>query len=266
MEASDVRAFLLLVLLSSAAAQARAPRGRAFIPLMPPPEAPVLLDEEMEPKESLSSEPAAAPSRFAFLDRQESGKPRARGPSYARLSAEQSPKSRPGSTLLGFELGTVGRNGSTNSDALGMKLLWGGRLFLVMPVTKRVFLKPSLGFFYRRESAAKIGVSEFVAEGGMSAQYAFSQTGSVTWLVGAASRFEVAFSRTTISTLTASEQPTTSSDTSAPGMRFRLGPSIGMTYRVSPTLGLLLDLETTFSFTKPVKAYGGFVGGLIFRL
>ncbi len=60
--------------------------------------------------------------------------------------------------------------------------------------------------------------------------------------------------------------PSTPSGSSSAAVRYRLGPSLGFTSRISPSVGLLIDAEATFSFTKPVKTYGGLVVGLIFKL
>ncbi len=228
------------------------------LPLMPErePEVPLTLDESLE----------ALPSkgRFAFLNSQEDKRPRSRAPSYARsYTPEHSSRS---SLLLGVEVGTVGRANSTSSDALGLKLLMGGRAFLILPVAPRWYVKPSLGFFFRRESDAKVGITEHMAEGGLNVQYALSQGGGMTWLIGVVNRVEMSFSKTSISALTASAAPADTSDSSGMLLRYRLGPSLGFTHRLTPTIGLMMDAEVTFSFTKPVKPYGGIVGGLIFRL
>lgn len=248
------RGLLLLSLMVSCFAEAR-----SKLPLMPErdPEVPLVLDESLEAKPSKG--------KFAFLDYQEEKRPRSRAPSFTRsYTPERS--SRSSSVLLGLELGTVGRANSTSSDALGLKLLMGGRAFLVLPVGSRVYLKPSLGLFFRNEGAGKVGIAEHMAEGGLNVQYAFSQDGGTRFLVGLVNRLEVSFSKTSISALTASAAPADTSDSSAVLLRYRLGPSIGFTHRLTPTVGLLLDAEVTFSFTNPVKPYGGLVGGLIFRL
>jgi hypothetical protein len=257
----------LFFLAMTLVAEARSGASRVSLPLMPArePEVPLTLEE-------LSVEPIKEPSetlprgKFAFLKDEEQSQPRSRAPSYARvMSGPYHTRSGP-ATLLGFELGTLGRSTSTSPDALGLKLMWGGRAFLVLPVAKRVFLKPSLGFFYRRESAAKVAISEHMGEAGLNVQYAFSQDRGINWMAGLVSRFEVSFSKTSISALTASAAPTSTSSSSAALLRYRLGPSLGLTYKVTPDIGLLIDTEVTFSFSSPVKPYAGFVSGLIFKL
>lgn len=256
-EASKVQSRWLFILFFSLTLVAE---GRTPLPLMPErePEVPLTLDETLDPL-------PPARSKFAFLDAQEQKRPRSRAPSYSRV-ATQPQRNRAGSLLMGFEMGAQGRANSTSSDALGLKLLLGGRAFLVFPVASRVFLKPSIGFFYRHEGAAKVGISEHMAEAGLNAQYAFSQSGGMNWMIGLANRLEVSFSKTSISTLTASATPTSTSDSSAALLRYRMGPSLGMTHRLTPTIGLVIDAEMTFSFTNPVKPYGGLAGGLIFKL
>ncbi len=260
MEASDVNSRLLVILFLAftVVAEARSPR----LPLMPDREAEILLmtDEEAAslegPRESLPT------NHHAFV--QEPKRP-SRSPDYSRVS-ETSKRARSGSTLLGFELGTIGRSTTTSPDALGLKLMWGGRAFAVLPMGRKIYLKPSLGFFYRKESSGKVSISEHSAEGGINLQYAFSQSSGFTWYVGASNRVDVAFSRTSISALEANPASTGSSDSSAPLIRYRVGPSLGFTYRLSPEVGLLFDAEVTLTFTKPIKPFGGFVGGAIFRL
>lgn len=251
--------WILLILAATVVAEGRSNGPKGNIPLMPPREFNAPLAED-EPREALPR------SRYAFVYEGETKEPRDRSLSYTRTSTEEDRVRRSSGTLFGVEVGTLGRQNTTSSDALGLKLLWGGRAFFILPVARRIYLKPSLGFFFRREGVAKIGVSEHMAEGGLNAQYAFSQSGTMTWLVGMVSRLEVSFSKTTISTLTASDAPSTPSGTSGAAIRYRLGPSLGFTQRITPSIGLLLDVEATFSFTNPVKPYGGFVGGLIFRL
>lgn len=238
--------FLALIFLAFTVAA----EGREKIPLMPPPEAPVPLEE-----------PDEAQVRQASLDRAHH---RERSPSYSRVYGESQPK--PSSVLLGFELGTQGRQNTTSSDALGLKLLWGGRVSLIFPIASHLYLKPSVGFFYRRERTASVAINEHMAEGGLQMQYALSRSGGTSWMVGVANRLEVNFSRTTISALQAAGTGASTSETSAPAFRYRIGPSIGFTQRVTNQIGLLLDLEATFSISAPVKPYGGLAGGLIFHL
>ena len=164
-------------------------------------------------------------------------------------------------------MGGVGRRNTTNSDALGVRFLYGGRVFLVLPLLgDRWFIKPSLGLFTRSEGIGTPSVTEYQGEVGASIEYRLGRAGNFTFLLGLAQRLELNMSRTSVGLVEASTANTAVSQTSPIGLRYRLGPTASTNIRASKTLGFVLNLETSFSFTNPVRPYLGVTGGMIFKL
>lgn len=236
--------------------------GRQPVPLMPPPLAGFdLSTQEARPTRVLPrpTRRRRRHTRVSVLER-----PAQRQMAARRRSRTRSPKN-PASLLLGgFELGFLGRGSSSAGDIAGLKMLFGGRLFVAFPVTQRIFLKPTLGFFLRDAGEGALSVTEYMAEAGLGAQYHVARSGSVTWLLGAVTRLEGRFSKTNVGDLQASSAGS-SSALSPMLLRARVGPTAGLTYRASSTMGLVLDFELTFSLTRPVKPHAGLVGGAVFK-
>lgn len=172
-------------------------------------------------------------------------------------SEVEAPASSGRSMSLGLELGTVGRNANAQSDVFGLQLLYGGRAFLRLPLSRHFYLRPGLGYFRKSEGTAQAGVVQNAFELGSALHYVFDPAKRLRSVLGVAGRFEALFSQ-----ISAFD----SSGTSPLAYRFRLGPTAGLAYSIDRDISLTSDLETGFSFTKPVRFYAGLTFGFFFRL
>ncbi len=116
-----------------------------------------------------STLPSSENTQVATLERQSASTP----PTTIQYR-DNSPYDRPASQL-GVELGIVGRKQTTDADVLGLQALLGARAFLWLPVYNTFTLKPSFGYFYKREKVgANLGLntscsSSFVCRGALLA-------------------------------------------------------------------------------------------------
>ncbi len=155
------------------------------------------------------------------------------------------------------EMGTLMRNDSTSSDILGMQLFIGGRTSLIVPVLiPSLYLKPSLGYFRKKQSEGSVSVLQQVIEGGLNIQYEITNPKDVQWSLGLAGRVDYL-----ISTLNVYSQ-----SNSGNSFRLRAGPSSALQFRISSHLKLTTDLECTFTISRPSRVFGGLTTGLAFDL
>lgn len=186
--------------------------------------------------------------------------------SYTPSTKSRVRRSRQRSSFLaGFEVGTLGQRNSTTADVLGLKLLLGGRLFAVFPVSRDLYLKPTIGFFFKNQDIGKPSVTQFLAEAGLNIQYRLSKSSGFTWLLGVAQKAQADFSRISVGPISGATTTSSASETSPLLFRYRIGPTLGFTYQINRDLGLLADFEVSFTFTQPIHSYVGLVSGLIFK-
>lgn len=163
--------------------------------------------------------------------------------------------SRSEKKALGFELGTLGIGDKSSSDLLGLQLLFGLRAQSVFPLSSRIFLKPSLGYFFKSESEGGVSVFQSAVELGLGAQYIlFMKKG---WLLhaGISQKMDYVFSKISIA----------GASGSTPGsLRYRAGPSTGARIKVGLSTDLTLDLEGGVVPFENLRPFAGFSSGLIF--
>ncbi|MFM8314947.1 MAG: hypothetical protein ACKOA8_11745 [Deltaproteobacteria bacterium] len=159
--------------------------------------------------------------------------------------------------LASVDLGMLMRSDSTSSDLLGMQLFWGGRLSVRFPIGVPAFyLKPSLGYFFKKQSEGAVSVFQHVIEGGLSAQYGVINQGQFQWLLGVSNRLDLS-----ISTINVYNQ-----STSGNGFRYRVGPNSGIQISITREIKFTSDFEMTFSVSGPTRVFGGLTSGLAFEL
>lgn len=162
------------------------------------------------------------------------------------------------SSLLGMvEIGTLLRKDSTSSDLLGMQTFLGGRFSLRFPILSSSFyFRPSIGYFFKKQSEGAVSVLQHVVEGGLAAQYAVINRSQFQWTLGMANRLDL-----NISTISIYNQ-----STSAKAFRYRMGPSSGFQFAISPHLRFTTDLEATVSVDSSRRVFGAMTTGLAFDL
>ena len=162
--------------------------------------------------------------------------------------------------LIGFgaEFGVLGNGVDSGGDALGMQVFWGGRIFARIPLTSRIYLKPSLGYFRGSQGAGQTSVTQNVFEGGLGAYYALLRGSRLRWLVGLSQRLD--------GQLSVINAPGGVSSTSPMAFRYRLGPATGLAMGLSPDVSLVTDFEVTIPTVSPVKPVAVLSAGVIFYL
>lgn len=163
---------------------------------------------------------------------------------------------RPASQM-GIELGIVGRKQSTDADVLGVQALLGARAFLWLPVYRTFTLKPSVGYFYKKENVGSVSVSQSHIEGGIGALITVLQEESLKWHLGVSNR---------ITRFTSTSSIFGSASTSPASWFIRSGPTTGMLVRLGGRIHLAADFEYTWSFERPTRSYMGLTSGLSFEL
>ncbi|MBM4317375.1 MAG: hypothetical protein FJ116_07825 [Deltaproteobacteria bacterium] len=184
--------------------------------------------------------------------------PRDRGTAVANSKKKiVNPKSSKVALLANVEMGTLLRRDETSSDILGMQLFLGGRASVRFPILiPSLYVKPSLGYFFKRQAEGTVSVVQQVIEGGLTLQYGIFEKNNLQWLLGLSNRFDYSISNIRVY----------SQSTSGQAFRYRVGPSSGVHFSLSPELKLTTDLEITFSASSPTRMFGGLTTGLAFDL
>jgi hypothetical protein len=184
--------------------------------------------------------------------------PRDRGTAVANSKKKMMNLKSPKSTLLAnVEMGTLLRRDETSSDLLGMQLFLGGRAsvrFLIF--IPALYLKPSLGYFFKRQAEGTVSVVQHVIEGGITVQYGVVENANLQWLLGLSNRLDYSISNIRVYSQSASGQ----------AFRYRVGPSSAVHFTLTPELKLTTDLEFTLSVSNPTRVFGGLTTGLAFDL
>lgn len=159
--------------------------------------------------------------------------------------------------LANIELGTLLRNDGTSSDILGMQMFLGARASLRFSIlSPSLFIKPSLGYFFKKQSEGSVSVFQHVIEGGLTAQYAVINHDDFEWLLGVSNRVDL-----NISTISVYNQ-----SSSGRAFRYRLGPSCGFQFRVTPSVRFTTDFEGSVSMDSSRRVFGSMTTGLAFEL
>lgn len=158
---------------------------------------------------------------------------------------------------LGAEIGMLGRRQQTNGDFLGMQALWGGRLIANLPWGEQFTLRPSLGYFFKKESVGSVSITQHSFEGGLGAFYTIFSGNSLGWDAGISQRLQ--WARSSISVYSTSE--------STPSQFFyRLGPATGVSFQVARSFKILLGYEYTWTVASPARGFSYTSVGLGFAL
>lgn len=168
---------------------------------------------------------------------------------------DRSPYDRPASQM-GVEFGIVGRRQSTSGDFLGMQALLGARAFLWLPVYNTFSIKPSFGYFFKKETQGSVTVNQNHLEGGLGLLITVLQEEDFKWNLGLSNRITRATSTSSVFTNSAS----------GPSEIFlRSGPATGLLIRLGGRLHLAADFEYTWSFERPTRSYMGLTSGLAYE-
>jgi len=156
----------------------------------------------------------------------------------------------------GISLGTIGQKTNAQADALSLNLLWGGRLQFYFPLSNKLALQPSVGFFTKRSGTEFVGVNQHNFEAGATLQWVPSASAKVRWMGGLAQRFEAILASTSVGN---------ASNAAPLTYRYRIGPSMGISAKIGNALRLVTELEVTLPVNDVKRPYGGFTAGLLFE-
>lgn len=161
-------------------------------------------------------------------------------------------------SLLGsLEIGTLLRQDSTSSEVFGMQLFLGGRFSVRFPIfSSGLYIKPSVGYFFKKQSEGSVSVFQHVVEGGLAAQYAVVNRSQFQWALGVSNRLDLNISTISVNAISSS----------AKAFRYRVGPSSGFQFAISPHLKFTTDLEATVSVDTSRRIFGAMTTGLAFDL
>jgi hypothetical protein len=166
-------------------------------------------------------------------------------------------KTRSAPTQLGFEFGSILRTTGSGSDLLGIQLMMGGRIAMRLRPWPYIYLRPSLGYFRKSESAGNVTVAQNLFEAGLNAQYGLSSQRDIKVLIGISQRFDGTFTATSVG----------ETGQGSPWLfRYRAGPSAGISFRMNDSTTLTADAEYTFGLTRPLRNFGGASVGLLFDI
>lgn len=224
---------LALCLALSVAAEARSPRRRHA---HAPPLMPTALIAEPMPAVA-----AAPPTRRPQLIT--NGELQTSQPTYGRQVFG-----------LGAELGIAGRATDASGSVGSTQLFLGGRIVGRLPIARDLYLKPSVGFFYKNEGSSSVGLNQYVLETGLVAQWAFAKSARSRWLLGLANRVDFMWNQVAAFG---------TSGSSPMVMRYRVGPAVGGLFGIAPDLSLSIDTEVTFSF-GPVRPAASLTAGFVY--
>lgn len=160
-------------------------------------------------------------------------------------------------SAFGFEMGCVGVQNNSSYDIAKLQLLYGIRANAILPLSRRWFLKPSLGYFMKPESEAQVSIKQNLIEAGLGIQHSILFRSGLLWHVGISQRVDYLFSRISVQ----------DSSSNTPGsFRYRVGPSTGLRIRLNSSSDLTFDLEGGVTPFEALKAQTSFSSGLIFFL
>jgi len=160
-------------------------------------------------------------------------------------------------TALGFEAGFVGIQNNSTYDFAKLQLLYGIRANAIIPLSRKWFLKPSLGYFMKPESEGDISIRQNLIEGGLEIHHSLMFRGGFLWHLGLSQRADYLFSRISV--------PNSSANT--PGsFRYRIGAVTGLRIRLNTSSDLTFDLEGGVAPFEALRAQTSFSTGLIFFL
>lgn len=156
---------------------------------------------------------------------------------------------------VGFEIGAIGIRNSSSNDFLGLQLLFGLRANLIYPLSNRVFLKPSVGYFLKPEGDGQVSVTQNVIEAGLGIQYALLMKKSFLWHAGISQRVDYLFSKISIKD---------ASNTTPGTFRYRAGGSTGLRFRINSKSDFTFDLEAGVTPFDSFRFQAGVSSGIIF--
>lgn len=155
---------------------------------------------------------------------------------------------------VGFEFGTVGKATQGSDKFLGMQYLVGGRVFTSLPLgASRWILRPSFGYFQRKESEGLVSVTEKNFEFGLAPLYQLNQSGRIRVLAGLLNRLDM---------VNAAIEVDNVSDSGPFQFRYRVGPGLGIEGRLGQSVVLHLNSEFTVTMASSLKTNVGASLGL----
>ena len=175
--------------------------------------------------------------------------------SETSLSEETSKKLRSQRSAMGLELGTVAFSSENGADALGLQLLAGVRASFLYPIWDSYFLKPSVGYFLRPETAGSVSVTQNLLEGGLGIHRVLTKRNGRLFHVGLNSRLDYLFSRISVND---------SSQSTPAELRLRVGATSGIKFVLNQDMDFTVDVEAGTPLQKPMKTYVGVTTGLVY--
>lgn len=154
----------------------------------------------------------------------------------------------------GIQLGTLCLSSNAQREILGFSFLFGGRGLYKIPWDSHWFSHITLGYFQRSRGTETLVVTERHVEAGFSLSYLPNPESKALWSIGLANRFEGLFSKISVDS---------SSDSSGPGFRYRLGPTMGVLFPLSE-VDLFLEIEGTAPISTPIRPHVGLLFGILF--
>ncbi|NBX75201.1 MAG: hypothetical protein EBQ92_01440 [Proteobacteria bacterium] len=171
------------------------------------------------------------------------------------LLRTQKKASRSELSAIGFEIGSIGVKNTSSGDIIGLQLLYGLRANLIYPLTPRLFLKPSLGYFLKPQREGDVSITQNLIEAGLGFQYALVMKNGFLWHAGLSQRVDYLFSRIEVR----------ESSANTPALfRYRAGTSTGLRFKISPKSDLTFDLEAGVTPFDNFRIQTGFSSGIIF--
>jgi hypothetical protein len=167
------------------------------------------------------------------------------------------PRRKTGSLAVGLELGTVGITDNANNDVFGLRLLYGGRASMSVPLNPHFSFRPGLGYFRRNEGSDEGGVLTHLIEA----------SAGVQWSPWPEYEFRPVFGLQARADFYMGQTYTLSSSVVSPTLlRLRLGPTLAAALNVDKQLVLFLETEGGIRTHEPVRGYGALSFGFSYSL
>lgn len=129
----------------------------------------------------------------------------------------------------------------------------GARAYLRIPLSEKIYVKPSFGYFYQSYTENLAPVSRHVFELGGNLQYSILHGGNFRLLGGVAARVDLQL----VQENNPFGQPLSSFQTAVRG-----GPALGALYGIAPSTSVSLDTEATYSTAGKIQF--GVTAGVVF--